>query len=73
MKMAVQRDAQNGAFEEALGAQAAQAEEIAEGDLAAKRFAVERLGAGRHEEQECRPHASAASSALRNWRDRKLA
>ena len=47
-----ERDAENGAEEEALGAQAAQAEEIAQRDFVAEGFAVERLGAGGENEEE---------------------
>ena len=47
-----ERDAEDGAEEEALGAQAAPGEEIAERDLIAEHLAVERFGAGGEDEEE---------------------
>ncbi len=54
-----ERDAQDRAQKEALGAQAAQPEEIEERDLAGKRFAIQGLGAGgEHEQQSSRSQSA---------------
>ena len=47
-----ERDAEDGAQEEAFGAQPAQREKIAERDLVAEHLAVERFGAGGEDEQQ---------------------
>ena len=67
-----QRDAQNRAQEEALGAQAAQAEEVAQRDLVAEALRGRAARRPRSARTAGRPQPSAASSAWSNWRETKL-